>query len=338
MNCLVYIRLKSWLAIMCVFFGTTAYADLLVLKNGDRITGEITRIWDAEITIEPKYSDEFQVDLEAVSHIESDREFEVEFYDGRTIDAQLGGADAAGQQVFEAASGSVAAPLEAMLELTEPPEAFDWDSNVEVAANINRGNTDTSSGRVSADTTLKMNDHRHIGDVEFLREKQGQISTQERDLMRYSYNWLFGDPWFFTTDASYERDPIIRLDNRIIISAGIGYDVWDTPRRTLSIKLGAGYQTEESASITSDGSVLSWALRYRQDFFSDDFEFFHDQSIIENITGRSNTNLKTRTGLSYEITDLLSANISLDYNYVTDPAATAENADLALLFGFAAEF
>ena len=58
-------------------------ADVLHLKNGDRITGEIKRIWDDEVTIEPEYSDEFKVDLPLVERIESDREFEIEMPDGK---------------------------------------------------------------------------------------------------------------------------------------------------------------------------------------------------------------------------------------------------------------
>ena len=53
-----------------------AQADVIHLKNGDRITGTIKRIWDDEITIEPEYSDEFNVDLPLVDRIESDRDFE----------------------------------------------------------------------------------------------------------------------------------------------------------------------------------------------------------------------------------------------------------------------
>jgi len=51
------------------FFSTNsvAYADLLVLKNGDRITGEIKALWDAEITIEPSYADEFNVDSKSMT-------------------------------------------------------------------------------------------------------------------------------------------------------------------------------------------------------------------------------------------------------------------------------
>lgn len=41
---------------------------MLVLKNGDRITDDIKRIWDSEITIEPEYSDEFNVDVPTVDY------------------------------------------------------------------------------------------------------------------------------------------------------------------------------------------------------------------------------------------------------------------------------
>jgi putative salt-induced outer membrane protein YdiY len=331
-------RLHAWFAMSCLLFAATASADVLVLKNGDRITGDVKRIWDAEVTIEPEYSDEFQVDLDAISHIESTREFEVEFYDGRSMSAQLSGENAEGEQVFTSQSGSVAAPLADMLEVNEPEAAFDWDTDVEVAASANRGNTDSTTGKIRAYSTLKMNDHRHIGDIEFFREELANVRTKERDLLKYSYNYLFTDNWFFTADGSFERDPIILLESRLIASAGIGLDIWDTPRRSLSVQLGAGFQAEQIDSVDTDGSVANWALNYRQEFFSDDVEIFHRHSIVANISGRKNTNYKTTTGLGYEINDLFSATVSLDYNYVTHPAEGTTNEDAAFLLGLMAEF
>jgi len=338
MSYFVFARPHAWFAMICLSFGIPAVADVLVLKNGDRITGDVKRIWDAEVTIEPEYSDEFQVDLDAISHIESTREFEVEFYDGRSIDAQLGGENAAGEQIFTSESGAVAAPLADMLELNEPEAAFEWDSIVEVAASVNRGNTDTTTAKVRAYSTVKINDHRHIGDIEYFREKMGDDLNKKRDLFKYSYNYLFTDDWFFTADASVERDPIIKLFNRTIFSAGVGLDIWDTPSRTLSLKLGAGFQSEDIDAVETDGSVANWGLNYRQDFFSDDVEVFHRQSIVANLSGRKNTSYKTTTGFGYEITDLFSATVSLDYNYEKNPAEGAENADIAFLLGLAAEF
>ena len=52
-------------------------ADIVHLKNGDRITGEIKEIWDDNITIEPEYSDKFDVEFEHIAHVESDKAMEV---------------------------------------------------------------------------------------------------------------------------------------------------------------------------------------------------------------------------------------------------------------------
>ena len=82
-------KAMAWKAIasftIAILVPVFASADVLYLKNGDRITGTIKRIWDDEVTIEPEYSDEFQVDLPLVERIESDRDFEIEMPDGTDV-------------------------------------------------------------------------------------------------------------------------------------------------------------------------------------------------------------------------------------------------------------
>ena len=315
-----------------------AIADLLVMKNGDRITGDITRIWDEEVTIEPDYSDEFQVDLSAIANIDSRRDLEIELKDGTSLMARLSGANEDGEQLIKTAEKSLAISLDQIFELDEPEEDFEWDSNIEVSADFNSGNTESYNTKLKADTTVKIRDHRHIAEITFLEEEISNVQTQDQDLFLYNYNWLFKDPWFFSTRLSFEQDPIIELDNRIILSLGVGRDVWLTPRRELNVQLGAGGQTEEISMVTSQNAVLTWALRYRQDFFKDDLELYHNHTITSNVSGRSNTSYKTTTGLRYEITDLLYANLSLDYDYETHPADVAVSEDIRMLFGLGAEF
>ena len=92
----------SVIASLTMLFLVTAAAnaDVLYLKNGDRITGEIKRIWDDEVTIEPEYSDEFAVDLPLVERIESDREFEIEMPDGIEVVGRMQGIDADGKRGY----------------------------------------------------------------------------------------------------------------------------------------------------------------------------------------------------------------------------------------------
>ncbi len=306
------------------FWALAANADVLVLKNSDRITGKIDQRVDGEISIKPAYANEFSVDVEAVERVEWDED------SGIDLEAVVESSE------VESEDDQIVSSRDATPD--EPESVFNWRGHLDLSATVNKGNTDSLDSKLRLDTTVKINRHRHIGEIAFFREETDGISNKEQDLYRYSYNWLFNDPWFFVAQLSYERDPIIALDSRVIGSAGIGLDVWDTPRRALSMHLGAGLQTEEIGMQSEDSGVATWTLRYRQNLRGDDLELFHNHTVTHNITGRANTSYKTSTGFRFEITDLLYANVSLDFDFETDPVAMAENEDTALVIGIGAEF
>lgn len=47
-----------------------------------------------------------------------------------------------------------------------------------------------------------------------------------------------------------------------------------------------------------------WVLRFRHESFGGDFALFHNHTITDNLSGRTNTIFKTGTGVNDEITDL----------------------------------
>jgi putative salt-induced outer membrane protein YdiY len=330
--------LPTMIIAIAIIFSPISNADVLVLNNGDRISGEIKNVWDAEISIEPTYADEFNVDIDVIAFIESDHEFEIELTDGREVVAKLSGADADGNQILEVDGQQIVTPLASLYELSEIDDRVDWDSYIDWSTAVNSGNTESLNTRLRVDSTLQIGDHRHIGDLTFVREEQDSDPTKEQDLLRYNYNWLFRDPWFFSAAISIERDPIRELDHRAVLSVGVGRDIWNRPRLLLNMQVGAGIITEKIGNSNEDSSVLIWGLRYRQELFKEDLTVFHDNNITHYVNGRNNTIYKTSTGLRYEITDLLYTDVSLDFDYETHPVSTAENEDLALMFGFGIEF
>jgi len=315
-----------------------AEADVIYLTNGDRITGTIKRIWDNEVTIEPDYADEFQVDLPMVERIESDREFEIEMSDGSDIVAKMGGADEDGKQILVTETGSVPVPLGSLREVDEPEDYYDWEVLVDYSFSLNEGNTDSLNSRLAGEAMFKHGDHRHLGNVTYIQEEQDSATTKDQTLLAYSYNWLFRDPWFFAANGQFEQDPIRQLEHRLTASAGVGRDIWNEPRRFLSIQLGGGFTDEEIGIEKETSTVAVWSLRFSHDFFGDDFEVFHNHSIVETVSGRDNTIIKTTTGVRYEITDLLYANVSLDWNHESEPAGTAEGTDTLFVVGAGLEF
>ena len=283
---------RAYLSLFIVFLcllAPVAGADVIYLKNGDQITGTIKRIWDNEVSIEPEYADEFQVDLPMVERIESDRDFEIELPDGTNIVAKMQGADEEGNQILVTESGAVEVPLGSLREVDEPEDYYDWEVLVDYSFSLNEGNTESLNSRLSGEGMYKHGDHRHIGTVTQVNEQQNNSTTKEQTLVAYGYNWLFADPWFVAANGQFEQDPIRELEHRILASVGLGRDIWNDPRRFLSGQLGLGVSDEEIGLEKETSTVAAWSLRFSHDFFGDDFEVYHNHSIVYTIDGRDNT-------------------------------------------------
>ena len=327
------------LAAALSFFAINAFADRVYMKNGDIITGDIKHIWDGELTIEPSYADDFEIDLEEIDFLEGAKQFTLELINGHELEGELRGKNNQGEQIIALSDGSLhSIPLAQLAELDEPEEEFDWDSEISINGNYDKGNTNSENLTVKADTTLKIGDHRHFLDLSTARESQDNISTKEQDKLNYNYNWSFNDPWFLGFTSAYERDPIKDLAYRYTLSPGIGYDFWDDSWRFFTLELSVGYRNEEVEQKINTSATAGWNIRLSHDFLSGDLEAFHNHSVYANVSGRKNNVFSSTSGLKYEIIEDLNFNVELEYDWESNPSGNAVKKDVTLLFGVGYEF
>jgi len=315
----------------------SADAGKLFMNNGDVITADIKKIWDEKVTLEPEYADEFEIDLDAVSHFESDRLFDIEFQDGRKAQARLlGGGN--GTQLLDIDGATEEIPVMQLAELEEPEKEFDWDTNIDANSIVNTGNTDSAQATLQFKTNLKLGDHRHLGSLSFSRDEQDGVRTKEQDRISYAYNWSFRDPWVLAANASAERDPIRELERRISIGSGVGYNFWDDAARFFQIQPIGGYQTEKfTGQPASESVIVGWILHFRYRLIKD-LTLFHDHDTTVNVSGRQNTVFQSQTGVRYEITDLLYFNLQFDFDNESNPPEGVKNTDSTTLLGLGLEF
>lgn len=338
------------------FFATllvmqAANGGVIYMKNGDRITGDIKKIWDGDVFIEPSYADEFSVDQVDIAYFEAPegRQFDIELDDGTSIVGTLAGVDGEGNQIVIVDGDARSIPMEQLIELEEPDEINDWSANADLNSTFNSGNTDNSNVALSMDFMIKRNRHTNYIDLLWQDERQKNqdtgenVTVKDRDLYRYNYNYEVSDPWFIGASASYERDPIKGLDYRYNVVPAAGYNFWDDAGKTFGIQLGAGYQAEEitdELGVTTDdaGAVAAFLLRFRYDFGDPDLEFYLNNSTVAAFYGRENAVTQFNMGTKYEISDLLYLNLELLLDYESEPVEGAKNEDISLLIGFGLEF
>lgn len=313
------------------------FADQLLMKNGDIITGTVSKIVGDEVYIKPGYAGEYAVDLNEVVSIVAEHDFEIELADGSKIAAQFGGASDDGQ-ILIVDGAPMTVGLMDLAEATEPEEYYTRTSHVDINATFNGGNTDSQNTLIFVDTKLRLGDHRHLAEITFRRDETDGISTKKQDLLNYQYNWLFSDSWYVGATATYERDPIRDLAHRYTLGALAGRDLLNDSKRFLTFSVGAGYSDEQIGGVSDSGSVGLWNLIYTHDFRGGDISFFHNDNLTYQFYGENNAILKTNTGFQFDILKDIYAKISLRYDYETKPAAGASKDDTTLAIGVGAEF
>ena len=186
--------------VVMLLVAQTSSADVIHMKNGDRITGTIKKIWDGDAFIDPAYADEFSVKQADIAFIEGDRQFDLELGDGTALVGSLAGSDADGNQIVIVGDEEQAIPLAQLTELEEPEEAFDWETHADLNSTFNSGNTNNSNVTLTADFRLKRNRNTHYLDLLLQNEEQKieDITAKVQDRQRFRYNYTFEvrEPWY----------------------------------------------------------------------------------------------------------------------------------------------
>ncbi len=318
--------------------GLPVNADVLFMKNGDRITGEIKQIWGRKVSIETKYSDEFTVEMQEIRSINTDRQFDVKLESGEQGKFKFSGANDEGEVILLGDEGELNIALTELKKVVEIEDWFEWDSKVDLNQSFSRGNTNSEASNLNAMLKMRWGNHRTIYTLSSIREALDGNRTKESDRLNVSYNWLFSEPWFFAVNSTIERDPVALLDRRFSINPAIGYDIWDDPDLSLSIQIGAGYQTEDIDNVAESGTLIDWRLRYEQDILNGDLELFHYHQIYQNLDGRENLVFNSQTGVRYEISADIYLNTQINYDVDSEPAAGTDGEDLTFLFGAGIKF
>lgn len=319
---------------LCGFFGI-ANADVLFMQNGDRISGEIKRVWDGELFIESDYADEFAVSLDAIARIESDGDFDIELRDHSELTGRFA-SDESGAMVLVTETSTLPFSPAAIEEMTEPEADFEWESRSDFSLSGSRGNSETSDFLWQAYGSVKLGDHRHQLELRLDRKEQDGSITKNQYDSSYNYSWFFSDHWFLGAGIGYARDPVRQLSDRYTPGIGIGYQVFEDADRLLEVSLAAIAVRERIAGETNDSTTARWQLRYRRDV-TGDLEFFHDHRFLTYLTGRSNRIADTSTGIRWDVWRDIYLNAQLNWNWESNPASGNESIDLTYALGIGVE-
>ena len=331
---------------LCLIVLTLASASALggtvVLKNGDRLTGEVDSISGGRLLLTTEYAGRIPVRLDAVQSVTSPVEFHVRFRGGGYLDGRLAERDGT-QRLLGEGDDSQPIDLGAVSSASRRGDALadlasGWSTQADLAAALSTGNSETESVNLLVRSTLALDWTVHDWTLLVSREEADSVVSKEQLDFDYGYKRFFARKWFALGNAEYYRDELKDIDLRITLGGGIGYQVWQDSFGALSVGTGVSAVFDEIGTRAKENPAWRWELDYNRFFWSKRFEFFHRHSLLVIPDSGRGEVIEASTGVRLAVSDRLNTHFRVDHRIDTKPPEDADSTDVTYSLGVGFKF
>jgi putative salt-induced outer membrane protein YdiY len=328
----------SMVAMAWALASSIASAGVLLLSNGDRISGELIIISDGDLRWQSDLAGEIVVPQTNVSRVEARDLFEVELDERRALTGcqlQVRG----GQQLLSCVQGIVEVnSWKSVARVSARPlqKRDQWRSSGDVAVALrdSAGNTEQRGVALDMKASWRRADKRHTVAAEYRSQEDRDVKSEDNQELNYQYDLFVSDKWFLRGTLGWERDLFQDLKRRGLVGGGVGYQFFDTELMRLALEGGVAYVSEQ---YETDPDRDSLALRGGTDFSVKinrfGLQFFHRNTVLQMLNKADDWRIQSETGFRFPIIKRLSAQAKLKFDYSNEPAEDAEALDRTWLFG-----
>jgi len=311
--------LAAALAALGIAAAGYASADVIHLKDGDRISGTIVGKDGDKLTLKTRYSeDEIVILWSEVTGIETDKAARFMLKDRTVMEAQ---ASASGESAVVLKSGTAitTAPIAlADIAYINPPpevtgEGVSVNGHVNFGLTSNRGNTDNDQLYYDAEAVIRSIANRFtIGANGATRQEDGE-ETERNNRAYFQYDHFLTKQWYAYANTALEEDKFKDLNLRTTLGGGSGYQFWESKERNLALEGGLSYVNEDYDQANDDSYAAGrLALNFDHYLFGGKMQFFHDDEGLFSFENADDIILRAQTGLRFPL--VLNLNATLQYN------------------------
>ncbi len=307
-------------------------AAVVVLKNGDRITGRIVKMEKQRLEVDPPFSDIIKIKWEDVQSITSERPMSVKLYGESDLPEGVG-EQRLDRIILYTLGGDGAIRLEDVRAINFAEN--DYRGYISAGGNQTSGNTDTEALNISGNLMYRRSEHRFTLDGKYNRAQADGKDTANNGAFNIKYDYFVARRVSVGGFNLTESDQFQNLTVRNTSGLLLGYDLLDREHHILTIGAGpaAVFQdyTTEPATMTPSGT---WVLRYEYMFRGDDVVIFHKQQGFQDVGHGSATRFNADQGIRVKITGNWRVNFEYDFRYNSLPVPGRKTTDTNIIFGF----
>ncbi|RFA30434.1 hypothetical protein CAI21_04990 [Alkalilimnicola ehrlichii] len=318
-------------------FAATAQADILVLKNGDRYSGEVVSMEDGNLRFTSDYGHTFTVPWSDVSAITTDDKVHLVLEDESWVKGRLAESNDGRAELHDnGALEPVGFPLAAVTAIN-PPEGphvppVRTEGRINFGARKTSGNTETESFSGDIEFVARTINNRYTLGAEANYGKDDGVRNKNDVTGFARYDHFVDDRWYLNSNVRATRDEFRNLSLRTNFGVGLGYQFLETARQRLSFESGVNYVHETFRDDTSDSRPAGrLAADYEHRFGMDDLSLFHRNEVLLGLDDIQDLMIRSRTGLRFPLIDRLTGTVQVNHDYDRSPAAGNQRTDVTYL-------
>lgn len=313
--------------------------DVVVLKNGDRLTGEIKGLQQGELSIKADYMAEaVRLDWARVQSIQSKSTFMIWLVDGKLVTNvmrllpanSLDGANF----VIGSSSEGIRVPQLDVIRITPTDRNF-WkrlEGSIDLGLNFTSGN-DQYQTQLTATTTYRTGDHSFTASIDSAFSGQTEGESQARNQFTFDYRKQLGRHWYVGGLLDLLRSDQQSLNLRTSVGGLVGRNLKQTEHTRFSVFGGVvGTREHYSADVGQPRSTNADALA-GVDFATFRFsktEITSRFSLFPSLSTPGRTRVQTTSDLRIKIVKDLWWGFHLYESFDSKPPVRADKNDLGV--------
>lgn len=323
---------RTLVLLALLHIGESAWAaktDIVYLKNGDRITGEVKNLDRAILEFSTDHMGTVFIEWENILEVVSTTGQTVELSNGQRFYGPLAKPEGQEMVMVKTDQGPVGLSIPDVVSMY-PVEAGFWD-RLDISANLGFSWDKASDvGKYSIGIDTELRNPRYLSRASFMSE----ITTQEdrdstkRASLDASHIVFRRNKRYHTLWGNMERNDGLGLDLRLVAGAGYGFLPVRDQRNWLALGLGLAVNQEKPTQGGAQTSLEAFGgVRYSYFKYSDPERSFNsDLLVFPSLTesGRWRATFNTDFRLEF-LTDLF-WKLTLYASYDSDPVTQDERA------------
>lgn len=317
--------------------------DIVILNNGDNITGEIKRLQYAKLEFKTDAMNTIFIRWEDIYYIWSDKHLQIEFVEGVDRFGMIETDTLSNGLLIGIGNLATSVAMDSVVAMVPIEEEF-WDrlkGSLDLGASFTKA---SEVGQLSLSGNANLRTQKYLRDLSF-----SSVTTAQKDrettenhnfnisVMRfYSYHWFVN--WF----ASAQKNTELKLDLRLSGGAGGGRDIIRTNSTVLSASVGLQATREWTRNVsqpkTNAEGVLQFSFK-KFKYTTPKLDWNTEVSAYPNITTKDRIRIDFDSKLRWEIISDLNWGLQLYYNFDSrSPESNSEKTDYGTIISLGYSF